>query len=629
MKYNLHFNKKIKILIYIFLISFVIVLNALFAWLSFPTELKSNTNKSEIQQYQQRQYYSGIFITVISFILESGGLVYFMIQDLLSIEESSKKEREQSDYFDDSLPFVDRTELLKQIVEDTVNKFGKKVFYYELNIKYGQMNGKSRFGRRLMEEFQQLRNKRETHYNKISKKIAKKIGNVYFVVYCNDDYKFERDIENLYLIRGKKNIVIVNNCNENDFWCDKFKNKNLFFIKLNYITYADDKLFFGEDKINELLKELSQMSEYKSKLSNIDLPTLSSRLSQLSGNNIGKLVQIIQSDDFNILIEMDELFLDFYFALKNAKYEEAKMQYDNIQLSKEVNKIYSYKLRYEGANLTHFLNDYENAFNDLEILDSELISDYSVFDTVSGHKLHFDIIILQSHIQKHIGDFVRAKQLLYTLNNKDRNLIWCRSNFAIDIFRMNELDSSSNEWTECLNSCLENMRKFCADRADTAENSNFYFYETYYPIALFYKSHFNLHEIRNLIEIEEKAILFYESNERRFLTNCYFIKAEFLRIDGNFNDAREYYARCYQVYLRNGDKDILYLVAITEKYIEVFNNYKMKIVANLNKVLNDCRNDNSYNFHNQLISKLEEAKHNKNSFAKLKQHFADTINPIP
>lgn len=523
---------------------------------------------------------------------------------------------------------MDRADLFKRIVEDVVSKFDKKVFYYEFNIKYGEKNGKSRFGRRLMEEFQQLRDKRETNYNKISKKVAKKIGNVYFVVYRNNDYRFEREIKNLYLIKGKKNIIVVNNCNNKDFWCDKFKNNNVFFIKLNYLIHAEDRLLFGEDKINELLLELSNMSEFKSRLSAVDLPALSSRLSQLSDNNIGKLVQIIQSDDFNILVEMDRLFLDFYFNIRGAKYQEAKMQYDNINLSPTAPKIYSYKLRYENANLIHFLNDYKNAFKDLEILDSELINDAPVLNTASGRKLHFDIVILQSHIQKHIGDFVSAKRLLLRLSNNDRNMIWRRANFSIDIFRLNELDSSSIEWKESLNSCLENMRKFCVDRAGTAKNSNFYFYETYYPIAAFY-DRFDLHEIGNLINIEEEAITFYEANERRLLTNCLFIKAEFLRINGDLEAAREYYMRCYQVYLRNGDKDILYLIAITEKNIEVFNDYRMQIVTDLNKVLDDCKNEDNYNFHNHLISKLAEAAYNQKAYKKLKQHFAQTINPIP
>ena len=173
------------------------------------------------------------------------------------------------------------------------------------------------------------------------------------------------------------------------------------------------------------------------------------------------------------------------------------------------------------------------------------------------------------------------------------------------------------------------MREFHEGRNDIAKNSNFYFFEAYYPIAAFYKSKFDLHTVGELIKIEEEAIAFYEANERRFLTNCWFIKAEFLRIAGNLKEAKEYYARCYQVYLRNGDKDILYLVAITEKYVEVFNKYKMRIVANLNRVLEDCKNEDGYNFHNQLISKLAEANYNKDAFAKIKQHFANTINPIP
>ncbi len=618
MKYNKHFSKTIKIIIYIIIAAFVIGLNIALTCLSFKNDSDNHI--------------ANIILAIITFILETGGLIYFIVQDILASIKSVRyfKQMDEDSIGRQNLPFIDRTTLINEVVTKSISKIENEEFYYEIFIKYGEQNGKYSFAHRLANEFEWLRDKTGKPISQISNKQSKKLGCIYFVDYSKHNQNFEEYVKSLYYIKNKKNIVIVNNYFSTvDYWTDSLKDNDIFFIKLNYIAKADDKLIFPDDKIKELLKELSNMPKYENKLSKVDFESLSIKLGQLSGNNIGNLIRILDSDEFEILIETDNLFLDFYFDLKNAKYAEAKEKYDNIKILNGTNNIYSYKLRYERANLNHFLGEYQSSFNDLEILDSELCNDNNTFGNFLGRKLHFDIIILQSHIQKHMGNFEEAKNILYNVNDEFRNLIWMRSNFAVDIFSLNALDNSSLQWYNLLKSCLGNMRKFNDLRNNKSKDSNYYFYEAYYPIAAFYESNFDLHIIGELINIEDDAINFYESHERRFLTNCLFIKAEFLRINGDFKKAKEYYERCYQVYLRNGDKDILFLIAITEKYISTFYKINLQITKDLDKVIEQCQKEAGYAFHNHLITDLMEASLDENRLNNLKRHFENTINPIP
>ena len=135
--------------------------------------------------------------------------------------------------------------------------------------------------------------------------------------------------------------------------------------------------------------------------------------------------------------------------------------------------------------------------------------------------------------------------------------------------------------------------------------------------------------IPRLLEIEENAIAYYEVEERRYLTNCYFIKAEFLRINKQWKDAEKYYALCYDICSSNGDKDIFYIVAITCTCLLWFEDVKLDIPFDWDKALAECKQQDGYGFHRRLISQMELSKANEEFRKSWLSHYRVTITPSP
>ena len=315
------------------------------------------------------------------------------------------------------------------------------------------------------------------------------------------------------------------------------------------------------------------------------------------------------SNEFSILLETDKQFVDFYFAIKHGKYQEAALLYHEIPTPPINQKILLYKLEFEQANLTHFLGDYNAAYEDLELLLAEICSDQKIMESSIGEILYTDIVLLQAHVKKHQGAFNDAASILTNVTENYRSIPWLRSHFSIDILRMNELIQPSCDWTVLLDNLYLKMEAFKEKRK--IRNSDYYFYEAYYPIVCFYKNKFNKSMIPELIKIENQAISYYEKKERRYLTNCYFIKAELYRIMEDWKNAEEFYGRCYNIFCHNGDKDILYLVAITCKCLQCFENVPLNIPFDWDSAIEECKKREGYDFHNRLISQMELARIDK------------------
>lgn len=412
-------------------------------------------------------------------------------------------------------------------------------------------------------------------------------------------------------------------------WTDDLADKDVFFIFLNFNTNSEDALFFADDKIKELLIQLQKSPAFSSITkgkTEAEIRAIATKLGSISNNNIGTIIDLLSSNDFSILLETDKPFLDFYFAIKHGKYSEAQNLYNQIAIQPE-NKVLQYKLQYEHANLVHFLGGYNIAFEELNILLASICNDQYFFNTILGEGLYTDIILLQAHVEKHRGNFDSAALILMNIFSEHQNMQWLRSHFSINILQLNEFIQPSSDWKILLDKLYIKMSIFKEKRK--LENSDYYFYEAYYPIVGFYKNNFDKKIIPSLIEIENKAISFYEKEERRYLTNCYFIKAELYRINRNWKNAEEFYNRCYNIFCHNGDKDILYLVAITCKYLQYFEKVSLNIPFDWDATIEECKQCEGYDFHNRLISKLELANVDKELKQKLEQHYRVTINPIP
>ncbi|MBQ9124914.1 MAG: hypothetical protein IJY14_04395 [Acholeplasmatales bacterium] len=575
MKYKKDFSKSNKIIVYIAILIVIIITNIILAIFPF-----SDDEKIIIPS------------VIIALFLDIVGMAYFIIQDIINVLKTESYQI--FEYKEREVPFVDRVEIIDKIMSTTLPLLDKKdEFYVSFDFKFGNSNGKKSLSYKVCKELIKLRNDKKN----------KKIGNVFFVNYSEDLKDYLR--QNILLINNKKNIIVVHNANNSDFQFldDTFKDKNVFFIFMNFTNESKNSLDFDKDKIFILLNELKQNPKFRHKIpsNGDDLNSLSNKLSVLSNNNIGNIITIILSDEFDILLETEYKFIEFYKAIRDANYPLAEEKFNNIRILTNRNKIYDYKCRYEHSNLLHFQCKYSLS---LEIIDG-LIDELSKYENLTQQhlvkKLYFDSVLLKSHVQKHMGDF---KKSINTLADSapifSDNLLWVRSHFSVNIFRMNELKPNSPDWEQILEDTKKMMIYFRNNRSNN-KNSDYYFYEAFYPIIEFYDNKFTKAKINQLIKIEEEAITFYDKNERRYLTNCLFIKAEFFRILNNNREAKKYYKKCFEIYKSNGDLDILYLLAITEKYNKILNGHNYNIVPNFEDVIKECMSSNEiYKFHNNL-----------------------------
>lgn len=567
---------------------------------------------------------------IAAFFVNCLSLLYCIIQDIIqSIQEI------QPQFILDqknAIPFVDREELLSDVLSGVFAKITEHGYYYTKNIRYGVHNGKRSFAQKLCWELQRIKTEKLQGLYGFDAKTASKIGNIFLVDYARYSESFELHIKTEFTyIKGKINIVVViNSCDDLLLWTDALKDKDVFFIFLNFNTNSQDALFFADDKIVELLHRLQTIPAYSSLCAGKteeEICAIAAKLGGISHNNIGTMIDLLSSDEFSLLLETDELFIDFYVALKHGKYQEAEKLYHTLPAPSHANRVLQYKLKYEGANLAHFLGRYDEANQSLDLLIAEMFTDTSFISSPFGEVLYFDSTLLQSHILKHQGRFSDAAEMLNRIGNRQRNNVWLRAHFAINIFQLNELILPTQEWDLILKTLAQKMESFQEQRK--LINSEYYFYEAYYPIVSFYTNHFDCSIIPDLIKIEDRAIDYYEVNERRYVTNCYYIKAELLRINQQWKEAEEYYNRCYNIYCHNGDKDILYLVAIACKCLCQFEGIILNIPFDWDKVIFECKQQEGYGFHQRLISKMELASKDQELQKYWLSRYRVTINPIP
>ncbi len=573
-----------------------------------------------------------IIALLSSFFIECLGFLYCVVQDIYN----SIKNAYPKFVFDNEatgIPFVDREELIESIILESIKRIEDNKHYFIRNIRYGERNGKTAFAKKLCYELQKIKDKEINAIKIPSSKFSKQIGNIIYINYAHYADSFNTRIKTEFnYIKGKKNIIVVDNSYEDlCLWTDDLADNDVFYIFLNFNLSSDDALFFSDDKIKELLiclQTIPAFSAISAGKNEQEITAVATRLGSISNNNIGTIIDLLSSNEFSILLETDKHFIDFYFAIKHGKYKEATQLYHEIAATPPANnKVLQYKLKFEWANLIHFLGEYNSAYEELELLLSVICNDQLFIKSTIGEILFTDIVLLQAHVKKHQGDFNNAASILMNVPENHRSIPWLRSHFSIDILRMNELVQPSHDWDILLGNLELKMDVFLKKRK--IKNSDYYFYEAYYPIIFFYKNRFEKNIIPKLIKIEDQAITYYENEERRYLTNCYFIKAELYRILKDWKSAEEFYNRCYNIYCNNGDKDILYLVAISCKCLQCFENIELNIPFDWDVAIEECKKREGYDFHNRLISQMELASIDKEVRKYWLQHYRVTINPIP
>ena len=568
--------------------------------------------------------------TIASFVISCISILYCIVQDICQTSQTPPDRFVFKNKKD--IPFVDREELIEEVLRGISQKIIAHQNYYSKSIRYGVRNGKTAFAERVCAELQEIKNKRGRGFCQFDPKVASKFGNIILVDYTTYKDSFEMHIKSDYVyIRGKINLVVVTNVRNQEFpWSENLKDPDIFFVLLNFNNISDDALLFQDDKIVELLHELQSVPSFAPLLQNKSkkqIDFMAEKLGRLSHNNIGTIVDLLTSNDFSLLMEMDASFVEFYLALRQGQYAKATKLYADLPLPPPQNKALEYKTRYEKANLDHFLGKYNDAYESLVCLLAEICNKDTFMNSNIGKAMYFDIILLQSHILKHLGRFEDSINTLQQVGTQDQNAVWLRAHFSVTILRLNELIQPSAEWGTLLRNLESMMEQF--RNARKLVNSSYYYYETYHPIVEFYLKRFDRALIPSLIRQEEKAIVYYEVEERRYLTNCYFIKAEFLRISEQWREAEQYYTLCYDICTNNGDKDILYLIAITCKCLQQFENVHPKIPLDCDNIISECKQQEGYGFHHRIISTMELAIENAEYRGNWLAHYRSTITPIP
>lgn len=615
MKYKkVHSNNK-SILIKIIIL---VIITLCHVFLLFES-LKTNDSNSNLNE--------NIITIIISYI----ATIYCIVQEIYALTKQSDSRFEYQNKHE--IPFIDRKELLTEIIDSSFKEINNNNFYFIKNIRYGEKNGKTSLSKRLCYELQKIKDKRDNILvdNKL---LDKRIGNIIYLDYGKYGESFIEEVKlNHTYIKGKKNIVVIkNSCNNAFIWDTELEDRDIFFIFLNFNNNSNNQLFFSDDKIVQLIQELKKNPKYSyiyDMNKKGDINDIASKLGNISHNNIGTIIDVLMSNEFETLLSTDKQFIDFYFEIKNGNYKKAKELYEKIDNTQNKNTIFKYKKEFELANLNHFLGKYTESLGQLEILLSKLMIDQNILLTNVGKNMCDDIILLQAHINKHLGKFNEALDILNKNDSSEQTIPFQRAFFSISIFQLNSHFNHDNTWNNFLNDLKHKMWKFKNDR--TIKNSDYYFYETYYPIVKFYTEKYNKKVVPKLINIENQAINFYQKEERRYLTNCYFIKAELYRIIKKWNAAQKYYKLCYDVYCSNGDKDILYLLAYTCKAIYITEKVQLNLDSNFDyeSVIELCKREEEFCFHQHLISMMEIAEHDNETYKKWKSLFEITINPIP
>lgn len=615
-KYQKYFPVGVKIALYMGLL----ILVAVFAVSCLIDEL-SNTGDPQSALHIA----SIVGLTLISFV----SLLYSIVQDIL---RTCKEHKAQPIFtWEHDIPFTDREELLEETLEEIATKIADGSDCLQKNMRFGRKNGKKSFATRLCMRLQDIKYKREGH-GYFPKEAAKKIGNIRWIEYLPPMEAFELHLKAIFpCLRGKRNIiVIVNTSGDPLFEWDQLTDRNVLLVILNFNRKSEDVLLFSDDKIMELLQTLKKTPAYaplcEGKTED-ELQKMATKLGTLAHNNIGELVELLSSRDFHLLMETDRTFMEFYQAIRAAKYAEAEEQYGRISTPSSDNLPFQYKRSFEHANLSHFLGQYSEAYEELKMLIANISLHLEFAHSAPGRMLYCDAVLLQSHVLKHQGEFDRAAAKLNKVGEDQQGLVWIRSHFSVNIFRLNEMDVGSNEYRQLLTYLYEMMEDF--EKKRILKDSDYYYYEAFYPIVQFYHTDFDRQIIPSLILIEERAIQYYKENERRYVTNCYFIKAELLRISQRWKEAKQFYEECYTIYCFNGDKDVLYLVAVTCKCIELFDEQPMEFGCDFDAAIEECKQEDGYGFHRRLISKMELAQQCPEFRAKWLPHYRTTINPIP
>ena len=153
--------------------------------------------------------YGGWLITPIAgFLINCFSILYCILQDIRQTCQKPQPHFVFQNKHD--IPFVDREDLIEEVLSGISEKIVAHRDYYTKNIRYGIRNGKTSFAQKLCWELQCIKDQKGSDSHNFSPKVASKIGNIYLVNYTDYGDAFGTHIKTDYTyIKGKLNLIVV------------------------------------------------------------------------------------------------------------------------------------------------------------------------------------------------------------------------------------------------------------------------------------------------------------------------------------------------------------------------------------------------------------------------------------
>lgn len=450
--------------------------------------------------------------------------------------------------------FVDRTEAIQFCVSEIYNAVYERKNGGVIAIKYAPSGsiGKTEMLKKLVQVLRSNATAKEylpfDQYRKC-RKIHKKIGEVYFETF-KEESDFSR-VDDYPQTLNRYDIVIWDNLPTMDIVPISRKN-------LITIICRKANTDVGETAILTCISKSDMIKLYKSKGQQSMDDTLIERLREYSGGNMKVITDVLGSTKN---IDNFKKFSDSVYAVKTAidhgDYTQAQKLLESAKLevsqalTDPANKL---QLEILEADLLHYKNHYREAHEAFVAIAAKDIDEAT----------RIDVYERQCHMQRHLGDFKTALTICEHLPKHIRLPRALGLNFMA--YAQYEDETYREQAVNILDTMCPDLNIYISERRDS--------YHTYLAVKEAYEHNFIV--AHQSIDV---AIKLYESLKSKFLTNCYFIKAEIYRHSGRHSEACQYYQKCLNIYEFNGDFDIYTLVytMITYENLAHDARYKCKL----------------------------------------------------
>lgn len=478
--------------------------------------------------------------------------------------------------------FVDRVEAIQFCVSEIYDAVYKRKNGGVIAIKYSPSGsiGKTEMLKKLMQVLRSNAAAKEylplDQYRKC-RKIRKKIGEIYFETY-KEESDFSR-VNDYPRTLNRYDIVIWDNLPPTDIIPVNRK-------KLITIICRKANTNAGENAVLTCISKSDMVNLYKSKGQQSIDDALLERLIKYSGGNMKIITEILSSVKN---IENFKKFSDSVYSviatIDHGNYDEAKSLLETIKQSAcqtftDATNIL--QLEILEADLLHYKNQYKEALDAFVAIAAKDID----------NETRIEVYERQCHLHRHLGNFEEALTIcehLPTPINLQRAL-----GLNYMAYSQYEEEKYCKQAKHILDIMSNSLDVYISEQRDS--------YHTYLAVEKAYEH--NYPAAHQSIDV---AIELYELLESKFLTNCYFIKAEIYRHSGFHSKACEYYQKCLNIYQLNGDFDIYTLVSTMITYENIVHNARCKCNLDIEA---DCvakrAQDLDMKYNYKLSSKIQQ-----------------------